>query len=80
MTRYVVTNYWRNDNPTGEIEDDDYRDAKYMRDEFGLHMFTVAEVLKLWNEYSASMAAGWMLPDKESIEQVFNVKLMEVED
>lgn len=34
--------------------------------------FTVFEVERIWKEYSDSMAAGWMTPNKETVKMEFD--------
>jgi hypothetical protein len=34
--------------------------------------FTVFQVHDIWEAYSDSMAAGWLTPDQESVERVFD--------
>ena len=49
-------------------------------EKYGLQgYYSVQEVDTLWDNYSDSMAAGWMMDDKESVEQVFGVILEEIE-
>jgi len=52
--------------------------ATMMREEYGLYRWTSAEIQHQWEAYSESMAAGWMVDDKESIERVFGVTLEEM--
>ena len=33
--------------------------------------FDIFQVNAIWEEYSDSMAAGWMMPDRESVKRVF---------
>jgi len=56
----------------------DFPEAEALRREYGLFHLSLKEVHDTWSAYSDSMAAGWMIPDKESVEYAFNVELEEV--
>jgi hypothetical protein len=49
--------------------------ARELKEQFGLDHLTLAEVKTSWEQYSESMAASWLNPDKESVEYVFGVEL-----
>lgn len=34
--------------------------------------FDVFQVERIWEEYSDSLAAGWIMPDKETVAEVFD--------
>jgi hypothetical protein len=48
-------------------------EAKELKQKFPMETkgFTVWQVRDIWEEYSDSMAAGWMMPDEESVKRVF---------
>ena len=52
--------------------------AEELRDRYGLHDFSLAEIIYKWETYSDMMCAGWLVDDPESVEQVFGVKLEEI--
>lgn len=54
--------------------------AKNLQEEFGLFHLQLDLIAWLWESYSETYSAGWMMPDKESIEYVFNVELEEAEE
>ena len=75
MTQYrVATQYHRPPIP----HEDEYR-AIEMRDTYGLTMFTISEIITIWEAYSDTYAAGWMGDSKDSIETAFQVQLEEIE-
>ena len=65
---------------TLEDEPDDSRmsEALALRDRFGLHHLSLTQIAALWSRHSDSYAAGWLIPDKESVESVFSVELEEI--
>ena len=78
MSKYVVKSIDRLAN--FDAQNEDMLKAEDIRNEYGLTFIPVEKVKILWQEYSESMCAGWMLPDKESVEQVFGVTLEEIND
>lgn len=50
-----------------------YREAKQLKEDYPelTKGFSVYEVMKMWEEFSESFAAGWLTPDEESVEGVF---------
>jgi hypothetical protein len=61
------------------IDEYTFSRAQSMKQQYGLH-FTVPEIIETWEQYSETMAAGWLIDDKESIEDAFGVILREVSD
>lgn len=53
--------------------------AKALQEEFGLYDFGLQEITQLWLEYSEKFAAGWLIPSKGAVEEVFSVKLEPIE-
>lgn len=53
-----------------------YLEARTLMDEFPEETkdYTTLEVLQLWESYSDLFAAGWLIPDQHSVEQVFKPK------
>ena len=48
-------------------------------DTYGLaEYFNETEVTQLWEQYSERVAAGWLMPNKEDVEEVFGVVLEEI--
>lgn len=47
--------------------------AKKLMDDFPEYTkgLSVIEVERIWEEYSETLAAGWMIPDSESVRIVF---------
>lgn len=43
---------------------------KFPKETRGLSLL---EIEAIWSEYSDSMAAGWLIPDKESVERIFKL-------
>ena len=48
--------------------------AKELKEEFPEETrgFDVFQVERIWSEHSEMMAAGWLNPEKDSVERVFN--------
>ena len=49
--------------------------AEELQTEFGLSMYSRDEVRILWEQFSESLAASWLIPNKQDVEQVFGVVL-----
>lgn len=49
-------------------------DAIRIKDEFPIETegFTIFEISKIWEEYSGSLEASWIIPHKEDVERVFS--------
>jgi hypothetical protein len=56
-----------------------YGEALHMKETYGLP-FTVEQIIETWSSYSDRMCAGWLIDDKESVEDAFGVVLEPVED
>lgn len=78
--KYVVSSYKVSDDFNRKPQDHIYYQAEELKDNFGLSMFSVESIIFKWQEYSDSLCANWMMPDRQSVEQVFNVNLTEVSD
>lgn len=48
-------------------------DAKDLKRDFPEETkgFSVFEVERIWEEYSEMLAAGWIIPDQETVDSVF---------
>lgn len=51
--------------------------AARLKETYGLHHLSLPQIVGAWENYSDSMSAGWLIDDKESVEEVFNVTLEE---
>lgn len=48
--------------------------AKLLKEEFleETEGFNVFEIERIWEEHSDRLAAGWLIPEKDEVESVFN--------
>lgn len=60
--------------------DDDRLSAVELQDQFGLHGFTLEHVIETWSAYSERLCAGWLIADKESVEEAFDIKLEAIDE
>lgn len=51
--------------------------ARELKEQFGLP-HDLLTIYHLWTEYSESYCAGWLFPEKESVENIFGVTLEEI--
>ena len=51
-------------------------EAKLLKEEFPEETkgYSISEIKTIWEEYSDMFAAGWLNPDKESVESAFSIK------
>lgn len=58
----------------------DLGNAYDLQYEFGLDHLSLDLIDRVWREHSEKLAAGWLHPDKEDVEQVFEVELEEISE
>jgi hypothetical protein len=61
-----------------ELIDVNLSRAMALRDKYGLLHLSVNEVAKIWEDYSDTYCAGWLIDDKASVEYAFGVTLEEI--
>jgi len=54
--------------------------AKELQEKFDLYHLTIDDINLIWSQYSEDFCAGWLYPDKESVEHAFGVELEEIND
>lgn len=79
MTRYKVASRVSPRMQPG-VDRSRLSDALALANQFGLNAFTLGEIVETWECYSDTYAAGWLTPDRESIESAFGVILEEIND
>jgi len=49
-------------------------DAIQLKDKFPIETkgFTIFEISEIWEDYSESLAASWIIPNKEDVGRIFN--------
>lgn len=77
MPKYKIKKILNTEPEYPIINPHHYQWASDMRDEYGLSHLTLRQIVHLWENYSDSLCAGWLIPTKESVEDVFNVVLEE---
>ena len=63
------------------LDESDLYEAGELQKQYGLTMFSVADIARIWRAHSESSAAGWLMPSgPEEIEGVFGVTLQPVKE
>jgi len=81
MSKYRVAQVkppkYNNEDDTPEPHDEW---AQELKDEYGLDHLSTQEVRMIWERYSDDMCAGWLIPNKGSVEDAFRVILEEINE
>lgn len=64
--------------PLPDADESRLGQAQELRDRYGLHFFSLPEIVLRWEHYSETFAAGWLYDDADAIEHVFSVTLAEI--
>ena len=78
MTKYKVVRF-NGDRKRSLLSESYVKWATEMKEQYGLP-FGIDQIIETWCEYSEDMAAGWLVSDKDAIEDAFGVELEEIEE
>lgn len=76
MSNYKVIGFTGTQH-SPRIDNHRYAQAADIKDTYGLPN-SIEEIISIWESYSDTMAAGWLIHDKESVESAFGVVLEKI--
>ena len=56
-------------------------DAEELRIEYGLNSYSLVDIVRIYHKYSEdNYCAGWLVPNREHVEEAFCVTLEEIKE
>lgn len=78
MTTYKVVQYTNPRAIQNTASNHHLTFASEMQTKYGLHHFSIEDIIRRWEDYSETYCAGWIGDDPETVSEVFGVILEEV--